>query len=77
MKEYKDYTIKKTIKEYTLKITQHLRTEYNFGHYNYYIEDSDENVVHAGYSTGAPPDKIDKSFVNNLLNDFIRDRKGG
>ena len=74
MKDYIPYTIKKSFGGFTVKITQMLNPRFNIGHYNYYIENSSDDIVRSGYSTGAPQDKIGESFVDEIFNTFQRDR---
>jgi len=69
-KKYVPLTIIKKIDGFTLKITQMLNMEFYFGHYSYYIEDGDGNIVKAGYSTGSPRDRIDASFINDIFKNF-------
>jgi hypothetical protein len=41
-----------------IKLTQNLHEEYKFGHFYWYIENKDSEIINAGSSTGAAPDKV-------------------
>ena len=60
-------TTEQKIKGYKFKVTQDLNEQYNFGHYNWVIENSNGDILAAGYSTGSPPNKLTKKEINEIF----------
>ena len=61
-------TLKKNYGNYNIKLTQNLNEKFDFGHYNWVIEDTEGNIELAGYSIGSPPNRVTEKKLDEIFN---------
>lgn len=69
------YTLRKKIRGYHVKLTQRLDDYYNTGHFYWTVEDNKGNILMAASSTGGVPDKITYNDLYELFERWWRDRR--
>lgn len=57
---YRLHTIKETIEEFTIILTQKLHEKYDFGHYSIVIMNKNGDIINVTSSTCSPPNKKTK-----------------
>jgi len=60
---------------YKIKLTQNQNEEWKFGHYSWYIENSNGDVVASGFSVGSPRDPVTKKELENIFNRWYKERE--
>lgn len=66
------YTISIMIDGFEVRLTQKIIPRFNFGHYNWIIQDKKGNIMSAGTSWGGPPTRVDKSFLEEKYKEWKR-----
>lgn len=61
------YTLKKKIGVQQIRLTQRLHPKWNFGHYNWVIEDEEGNILLAGFSSGGVKDKVTEKDLDDIF----------
>jgi hypothetical protein len=60
---------------YKIKLTQNQHEEWKFGHYFWYIESSNGDIVASGYSVGSPREPVTKKELENIFNRWYKDKE--